>query len=127
MTILATDGFNRADAGSLGGNWTNKNNAPGIVSNAVDVTVVDDNIAYYSAISWPADHYAQVTVKNVAGVAAAAVRLQTGANKDGYYGGCDVGNVGDASRTLFKYVSGVFTSLASEATLVAVNDVLKTT
>lgn len=62
MAILASDNFNRANGG-LGANWTTiaSMGAPQIVSNLIQTTSGRDG-AYYSAITWPNDQYAQVTL-----------------------------------------------------------------
>lgn len=65
MTALATDNFNRADANPIGGNWTtaNNHNAMQIVSNTCQPSsLLVDCGAYYNAITWPDDQYAQVKV-----------------------------------------------------------------
>jgi hypothetical protein len=62
MAVLASDSFDRADAG-LGANWTTLvgAGAPAIVSNRVRTgSVGTDSEARYSAITWPDDQYAQV-------------------------------------------------------------------
>ena len=124
--LRALDDFARADAADLGGNWANKRNAPGIFSNAVDISTVDDHVAYYAGKSLSDDQWAQ----GRAVVAAAAsrciglgVRLSSAADRTGYYGGFDQNN-SDGNRRLWKWVSTTLTSLASEAVTVAANDVI---
>lgn len=129
MPWLIQDQMTRADAATLGANWTNKANAPGIFSNAVDVTVTaSENAAYYSSFNWDNDHYAQAT----AVVAAAAgrsllvgVRLGSALDRSGYYAGSDTPNTGDNNRCLIKWNVGVWSLLASEAVAIAAADVLR--
>lgn len=129
MVWLVQDRTERADASSLGAGWTNKANAPGIFSNTVDVTVAaTENVAYYSSRTFPADHWAQckAVVSGAAGRAIGiGVRLTTGANQDGYYAGCDIGNAGDSNRRIFKWVTGAWTDLGTQAVAIAANDVLR--
>lgn len=134
MTILATDDFNRADAANLGANWTNKRNGFGIFTNQADISVAaDDNISYYSAISWPNDGYTQA----VCAAAAAAnrtmlvgYRIQSGANgqRSGYYGGVDGRNQGNNNLGIWLWNVSTPTLLTFDAgTVLAANDVLKLT
>jgi hypothetical protein len=133
MTILATDDCNRADAGTLGANWTNKRGGLGIFSNQVDVvTAADDCINFYSAISWPDDGYAQV----VCALAAAAnrsmmagYRIQSPGGdglRSGYYGGVDARNQGNNNLIIEKWNVSTPTVLASDAgTVLAASDIIK--
>lgn len=134
MTILATDAFTRADSGTLGGNWTNKRNGLGIFTNQADITVTaDDNISYYSAISWPNDGYSQA--KCVVAAAAGRTmqvgyRIQSGADAlhSGYYGGVDALNHGNNDLVIAVWNSNTPTFLATDAgTVLAANDVIKLT
>lgn len=128
MATLATDDFNRADAGTLGANWTAKRHNPGIFSNQVDVTVAsDENISRYSGVAWPNDQWAQATC--VVGAAATRVqavgiRLEAAASRQGYYGGHDRFNTGDGARRIWKWVGATWTSLASESINIAASDVI---
>lgn len=129
MPWIVQDPFTRADAATLGTGWTNKQNAPGIFSNSVDVTVTaSENVAYYSGYSWPANHWAQARTV-VAGAAGRAmgigVRCAANANQDGYYAGSDAGNAGDSNRRIFKWVGGVWTDLGTQAVAVAAGDLLR--
>lgn len=118
----------RANAASLGTGWTNKANAPGIFSNAVDVTVISDwNSAYYSGLTWSPDQYAIVSTV-VAGAAnrslMAGVRLQATADHSGYYAGCDAFNTGDNNYNIVKWNAGTWSSLIASATAAAAGDVI---
>lgn len=125
---LATDDFNRADAATLGANWTNKRNSPGVFSNQADITTTADaNAAYYNAVALPDDAWCQGTVITAPASGTAVgvgVRLGTAANPQGYYGGGDGFNSGDANRRIWKVVTSTWTSIASEAVNVAANDVI---
>jgi hypothetical protein len=131
MSELAADNFNRADAGSLGANWTDNRSSPGIFTNAVDTTEASDAFTYYNGATWPNDQYAQVTA--LVGAAAGralcvGVRIPAGGGangRDGYWGGMDQANFGDANRRIFKWVGATQTSLATEAIAIAVSDVIR--
>lgn len=134
MSILATDDFNRADAGSLGAGWTNKRNAFGIFTNQADITVTaDDNITYYSGVSWPNDGYAQAVCAASALANRSMLvgyRIQSGANgqRSGYYGGVDGRNNGNNDLILSVWNVSTPTALGTDAgTVLAANDVIKIT
>lgn len=82
MALPATDNFNRADAGSLGSNWTDQVNGAQIVSNtARAVTAGADQRVYWNADAFNSDHYSQVDLPNVfAGAGGPTVRAASGAN-----------------------------------------------
>lgn len=128
MSVLASDDFTRADAANLGANWTNKRNSPGIVSNQVDITTTaDTNVAYHNASTPPADAWCQgkaIVVPSSGITVGVGVRLGTAANPEGYWGGGDGFNTGDANRRLWKVVVSTWTSIASEGVNVAANDIL---
>jgi hypothetical protein len=124
MTILASDNFNRANGG-LGANWTTTTSevAPSIISNECDFSA-NDTGARYTAISWPNDQYAQVTIGSVVspvvgeGVGVAC-RIASAA-KTHYL---IQGNTNETR--LYKVVSGAFTQLGSDGVAVAAADVLR--
>lgn len=130
MTTLATDDFNRADSGNLGANWTSNRGDPTITTNTVGVsTVSDENDAYYSNVSAPADHWSQVTAvatpNGSTNQGSAAVRMPAAGNRDGYFAGWDGARQSSTDRRLWKVVAGTFTSLGNEGGVpVAANDVL---
>jgi hypothetical protein len=80
--VLATDDFNRADAG-LGANWTTitTSSDPQIRSNVVeDLAVAGASAnALYTGISWPDDQYASLTILtlNTGNLREASVWLRT--------------------------------------------------
>lgn len=132
MTVLVTDSFTRADANSLGIGWTDKRNALGIFTNQADITAtVDDNITYYSGVSWPNDGYAQA--RCVVGATAGRTmqvgyRIQPGfdALRSGYYGGVDNLNHGSNDLVLAVWNVSTPTFLATDpGTVLAANDVIK--
>jgi len=66
MALPATDNFNRADAGTLGANWTDQLNGYSIHVNAAEPeTGSADNAAYWSADSFGADHYSQIKLTTI--------------------------------------------------------------
>lgn len=79
--MLATDSFTRADADTLGANWTPVVGTAGIVTNEAGPKTFDgtgNSIQRYSAISWPNDQESQVTLRNTGtgiGAPGPAVRL----------------------------------------------------
>lgn len=66
---MATDDFNRADAGTLGANWTDQKGSIDIVSNQAKTSADAEEYAFYSAETFPDDQYSQVVA---AGVGASA-------------------------------------------------------
>lgn len=65
MALPAQDDFNRADATGLGPNWSPVINDFRVISNGADGNATGagaDNLVSWSADSFQADHYAQVTV-----------------------------------------------------------------
>lgn len=124
MPQLASDDFNRADSGTLGANWTVQSGANDlrIVSNQADADA-DPCQDYYNAVTWPNNHYSQVTVKTPIGVGGGkgfgpSIRLSSIANT-GYH---SLGN--DAGTDLYLAVAGVYTLLGHSGTVVVNNDVL---
>lgn len=128
MATLASDNFTRADAVTLGSNWTNKNSEwPGIFSNAVDVVNVGTTcLAYWNQFTWPNDQWSQVTavISSAASTGfAAGVRMSL-TTRNGYYGGANFSQFGDDNRHLWKYVGDTLTDLGTDGVAVVANDVL---
>jgi len=75
----ASDDFNRADAGTLGANWTAwapAGDGPDIVSNqAKGGLSASINAAFYSGVSFAGDHEAQVTKGNASDYQGPAIRM----------------------------------------------------
>lgn len=71
MSTLASDNFNRANAGTLGANWTEANQALGqgfsIVSNQAVATIgpSNDSDQIYNAVTWPNDQWSQADLTGV--------------------------------------------------------------
>lgn len=126
MSVLVSDNFNRANSGSLGAAWTNKRASPAITSNAVSSgTAADENLAYRNDTVMPNDHWAQATaVASGAYTQCVGIRLQTAADRSGYYGGCDQLNNGDILRRVWKFVVAALTVIGTEAVSIALNDVI---
>jgi hypothetical protein len=129
MAELAADSFTRADAASLGANWTNKRNSPGIFSNQVDCdTGSDENIAYWSALAWPDDGYAEaanVLVSNAGRSASVGYRMPSGANRNGYYAGYDGPNLGHANRAIWSWNGAALDEIVIEAVSVAAGAIVR--
>lgn len=118
--ILASDNFDRADAATLGANWTAVAGTVGIVSNEAAGKTFDVNgnsLMRYSAITWPNDQYSQVRLRTLiaSGAAGPAVRIAN-ATLD-----CYVAYANSPTPTFAKWVAGVFTSLGT-FTAPSVND-----
>jgi hypothetical protein len=129
--VSFTDNFTRANGG-LGGNWTTHSSyvAPQIVSNKVNpnATGGSGSGAYYSATSWPNDHYSQCTINALLDVNALvdiAVRMDSSANT--FYYLQIKGPIGaSALWHIKKIVTGTPTTLIAATTFtLAVGDKLK--
>lgn len=130
---LATDTFTRAD-GALGANWTGSYSSLfdlAIVSTAVrGSSTSNDNIMAYTAISPPADQWAQVDISTATGSAlyAAGVTVRTAASPLTSYYMCRFLANAWAGATIEKLVNGTYTLLTSTATTsFAAGDKLKCT
>lgn len=68
MSTIASDNFNRANAGTLGANWTTRDSLGvfGIVSNQASSTT-DNSASYWNANAFPNDQWSQCTVTNPGG------------------------------------------------------------
>ena len=81
--VVATDNFTRADAGTLGANWTmaGANSLSIVSSNAAGVGVVNQG-DFWSANSFHNDQYSTITINDVGGshYAYAGVRLNSSFN-----------------------------------------------
>ncbi len=113
--VRASDEFNRPD-GELGPNWTVIDSMPVIVNHHVEeVNASDgnDSIAIYTALTWPADHYSQVTVlaATVHSGCSAIVRAKNDPVIEMYFVYV-TGPLGPGARlTLAKFVTHVYTEL----------------
>lgn len=118
---LATDTFNRAN-GALGANWTGSYSSRfdlAIVSQVVrGSSTANDNLMTYTAISPPADQWAQVDISTATGSAlyAAGVTVRTAASPLTSYYMCRFLANAWAGATIEKLVNGTYTLLTSTAT-----------
>lgn len=123
MTALATDNFNRADAGTLGSNWGMYQGMPnpqGIFSNTADLTVASNrNSGFYDGgVTWPNDQYAQakvITMPDATGTWAVVVRGEavSGGQRTLYAAGVSQGDFGNTFTSIWKFVANVQTGLAN--------------
>lgn len=112
MTQLAADDFDRANENPLGnGVWSAPSgvNPCKIVSNAATASVNDgnDNVSYYSGVSWPNDQYSEITI---GAFCCPVVRVASGAAT--YYLAADdgAGNI-----LIYKRVAGTYTQIGTGA------------
>lgn len=125
---MATDDFNRADAGTLGANWTNLQGSIDIVSNQAKTTAAALERAYYTGVSAADDQYSQVVAAGVGanGFQGPMVRasdvfvLNTSGNA--YF---LVWASSGASQGLYKLLNGVTSLLQSITGALTANDLLK--
>jgi hypothetical protein len=126
MTILATDDFNRADAGTLGANWTDLAGETGwsIVSSEAKVTSAGSvtMASRWTAVSFPNNQWAQVAVGSTLETTSdqgvgPMVRAQSGGDR--------ILMQGNSVQTrVYKKVSGTFTQLGTDGPAVTNGDVL---
>lgn len=128
--VLAADNFNRANANTLGANWTILGgfiNNLGIFNNAVDRSPDGSAAAaYYSAVGvHPDNQYSQVKFVTLTSIQAAVVRGSTAAQTL-YAGGYnDSDFVGTKIPRIWKYIAGVITSIATGTGTIAAGDTIK--
>lgn len=113
----ANDDFNRADAGTLGSNWTTQTNEVtcGVTSNKVARTnIFNFNGNWYNAVSFTGDHYSQAVCQVNNADAGIAVRCRCQPSAQSYYaGGADANQFGTFKYRIWKNVAGTLTSLAA--------------
>jgi len=131
---MPSDNFNRADAATLGANWTQagwSGATLGITSNQAAVKSGSESsycFDLYTAVSAPATQYSQVVVKTVANVCVVCCRMASGGTQSYYGGGVNPTDGPDSNTRIFKLVSGTYTSLANfGSNSLSVNDVIKLT
>lgn len=127
MAVLATDNFNRANGG-LGANWTTMvgDDLPNISSNAVVDSDMTNNIdagAYYNATSAPNDQYSKVTgiTMTTESVPGTVVRCNTSGAITRYFSFFDTPG-GSANFTIYKVVTGTYTSILTGTATIANGD-----
>jgi hypothetical protein len=122
MTTLATDNFNRANAGNLGANWTDIDAGLEIISNEAQKSSGTEGSSRYTAVSFPDDQWAQVTVGS-------AVDSESdegvGPVVRGQAGGDWITLQSNAVESrVYKRIGGGYTQLGSDGPSVASGDVL---
>lgn len=115
MGVLATDNFNRADVNPIGGNWTTvtSEGAFKIVSNAVQpASLSADSTAYYNAVTWPNDQYAQVkvTVNETTAGNGLGPCVRASASANTFYR-VVADHAGSGNIELSKFIAGSYTQI----------------
>jgi hypothetical protein len=136
MSQLASDTFNRANAPTLGINWTplvgvSTNVALQIVSDQVESTALSPDIGkemYYGGLNWTPDQYsqAQIVTATGSGYEGPAVRMTS---NDTHYA-CVVYNTGagNSAVSILLDNAGTYSTLASStAATVAPGDTIRCT
>lgn len=125
MSVLATDNFNRTNAGTLGADWTDIGATPISVAANQAVAAGTDFISfnYWNAIAFPSNQYSQFVI-GTGSIGKcywdAAVRV---ADVNNYYG-FDVTNDGN-TYNLYSTIGGAFNLLASGAYTPASGDTIR--
>ena len=116
----ATDNFTRANAGTLGANWTAINSISSlqIVSNTAESNTTSAyNGNFYSAITFPNDQWSQCTISSIVSggtpIALCVVRVQAAAESFYYL---QISGDGTTSCTIGKFAAGTKTDLTSSCT-----------
>jgi hypothetical protein len=112
-----SDNFVRANSSSLGSNWTCNIGSFGINNDTAVITAENSSSqaeCYYSASSFAADQFVQVTITPANNYIGACVRVGTGTSLSGY---CVIS--GSTATYINKYVSGTGTQLYSGASQLA--------
>lgn len=128
-SVLATDTFTRANGG-LGTNWTTVTGqgAPQISTNRVRSTAVGtDSRAYYNAVTWPADQYAEIQTITATATdtgRGAVVRAQSGANS--FYVATHNNNfTGTARLQIHRYSAGTANLLSNVVKTIVTSDLIR--
>lgn len=135
MAQIITDDFNRADAATLGANWTNSvGSGFGIVSNRASSKTAGASVAVFSGASWTGgnDQYGEAAIitKNSTKDAGILCRGATGAETFYIFEINDndaAVALGSSMRCgMYKAVAGVYTLLGSTSSfVVSTTDVLR--
>lgn len=119
MAIIASDSFVRANAGTLGANWTTQTDSTdtgviGITSNAAVPTASGNNSAsYFSAATFPANQYAQCIVSGTGGATTHGGGPATRMSSGNYYQMFLNLNQSPALPQLQKLVGGTFSAIGT--------------
>lgn len=125
MSVLGTDDFNRANAGTLGANWTETTGSAGfeIFSNAAANLGAGAAFVSYTNATAPANQYSKVTVTQIQASSdegmGPAARIATGA-LTGYFIQPNTVEV-----KVYKGVNDTYTQLGSDAAAGAANDIFQ--
>jgi hypothetical protein len=114
-----SDDFNRADASTLGGNWTDQRTSlsPDIISNRVGTTTSGAHVAFWNASTVADNQYAQITLVTIGTSPSKYIGLtcrnssDTGDSAYDQYQFNTNGNSGSGNTQLNKIVNGTLTVL----------------
>lgn len=123
---MASDDFNRADAATLGANWTTQtSNTFEILSNQAKVAVDASVSAFYSAASFPDNQYSQVVAAAVGAVATMGptVRASGAVPNNSYY--LLLAFPSGAGQGIYKVVNNSSSILQSVGFNIVADDVLR--
>lgn len=131
LTALQADTFTRANASTLGANWTAVSTTAGCQisgNQAIPSTTAAVGTCFFSAADWPNDQGSKVTMSTIAALgtdlSGALVRVQIAPlATNGYYAGSH--NIADSHVHLIRIVLGGFTNLATSADTIAVGDTVQ--
>lgn len=128
-TPARTDDFNRANAATLGANWTNQTaNTPSVSSNQCVATASNHHCAYWSANAFNNNQYAKAVVKAVSsGVSYCGVTVRStgnGGTTNNYHFLTD-GAGGSGHTAIGKFENNVQSFILNISTTFAVNDVIE--
>ena len=121
MALPATDDFNRADASTLGTNWTLSKNTWGIDTNRAKPTAVDNCRAFWNADTFGNDQYSQAKVVSATNYFGVVVRCSgSGGTENNYHWVAGTGFTG-----INKVINGSETQLQALDALSTDNDVIR--
>lgn len=130
MSSIFTDDFNRANAASLGADWTDVNGGWSISSNQATPDTASDCFSVVTGAGWTGgaattDQYCQVKLVSIGTREAGPICRASSSAMTGYL--WSVSTTGaSATHQLQRAVAGVFTALSPTASFtVAANDVIR--
>ena len=125
----ASDNFNRADSASLGANWTLAGGSPFNHLSIASNTCASPQGAQFGADFWSNDTFSSSQQFSKATVTALndqwGVAIFMSGSLAWYGAGHDNARSGNFHRRIWKWVGGSYTSLTSDSTDLAVNDVVE--